>query len=274
MSAYLRLDRLSMEFGRGRERSVAVRDVSLEVAQGEFVALIGHSGCGKSTVLNMVAGLLTPTSGQVVLDGKRVQGPGADRAMVFQSYSLLPWLTVFDNVYQAVDSVLGPLAPKSRKQEVTQRYLQMVGLWDHRRKHPSHLSGGMRQRVSIARAFAVQPRVLLLDEPFGALDALTKGSLHEELLQMWSSEARRWPQTVLMVTHDIDEAIYLSDRIVVMANGPAATIAEVIGVPLERPRDKLALMHDSTFLRTKRRLLELLEQGFTGPTYRNESSAA
>ena len=274
MSVYLRLDRLGKEFGRGREKSVAIQDVSLDVAQGEFVALIGHSGCGKSTVLNLVAGLQEPTTGQVLLDGNRVEGPGADRAMVFQNYSLLPWLTVFDNVYQAVDAVFGNLMPRYRKHGVTERYLRMVSLWDHRTKRPSQLSGGMRQRVSIARAFAVQPRVLLLDEPFGALDALTKGSLHEELLHMWSSEAQRRPQTVLMVTHDIDEAIYLSDRIVVMGNGPAARVAEVIGVPLERPRDKRELMHDRTFLLIKERLLELLEEGFSKPTYQSEASAA
>jgi nitrate/nitrite transport system ATP-binding protein len=278
MSVYLRLDRLTKEFGRGRERSVAIQEVSLEVAQGEFVALIGHSGCGKSTVLNLVAGLSEPTTGQVLLDGKRVEGPGADRAMVFQSYSLLPWLTVHDNVYQAVDAVFGELMPRHRKREATERCLRMVGLWDHRTKRPAQLSGGMRQRVSIARAFSVQPRVLLLDEPFGALDALTKGSLHEELLAMWSAEAVRRPQTVMMVTHDIDEAIYLSDRIVVMGNGPAATIAEVIPVPLERPRDKRALMHDRTFVNVKERLLELLEEGFTKPQYaaasRSGASAA
>jgi nitrate/nitrite transport system ATP-binding protein len=274
MSMYLRLDRLSKEFGSGRDRSVAIREVSLEVGQGEFVALIGHSGCGKSTVLNLVAGLLTPTTGQVLLDGIRVQGPGADRAMVFQNYSLLPWLTVFANVYQAVDAVFGGLMPTHRKHEATEHCLRMVSLWDHRAKRPSQLSGGMRQRVSIARAFAVQPRVLLLDEPFGALDALTKSSLHEELLHMWSSEARRRPQTVLMVTHDIDEAIYLSDRIVVMGNGPAATIAEVIDVPLVRPRNKRDLIHDRTFLGVKERLLELLEEGFVRPAYRSEASAA
>jgi nitrate/nitrite transport system ATP-binding protein len=272
MSVYLRLDRLSKEFGSGRGTSLAIRDVSLEVAQGEFVTLIGHSGCGKSTVLNMVAGLTAPTTGQVLLDGKRVDAPGADRAMVFQNYSLLPWLSVFGNVYQAVDAVFGPLSPGYRKQEVTERYLRMVSLWDHRDKRPSQLSGGMRQRVSIARAFAVQPRVLLLDEPFGALDALTKPALHDALIQLWSGDGQS--ETVVMVTHDIDEAIYLSDRVVVMANGPAATIAEVIAVPLERPRDKRVLMHDPTFLRIKERLLELLEEGFTKPTYLKEISAA
>jgi ABC-type nitrate/sulfonate/bicarbonate transport system ATPase subunit len=196
MSVYLQLDRLGKVFGRGRETSIAIQDVSLDVAQGEFVALIGHSGCGKSTVLNLVAGLQEPSARQVLLGGSRVAGPGADRAMVFQNYSLLPWLTVYQNVFQAVDAVFGNLMPPYRKRETTEHYLRMVNLWDHRTKRPTQLSGGMRQRVSIARAFSVQPRVLLLDEPFGALDALTKGALHEELLHMWSSEAQRRPQTI------------------------------------------------------------------------------
>lgn len=274
MSVYLRLDRLTKEFGKGRQRSVAIQDVSLEVAKGEFISLIGHSGCGKSTVLNLVAGLQTATSGQVLLEGQRVEAPGADRAMVFQNYSLLPWLTVRENVFQAVDAVFGALMPPYRKSEATEYYLRMVNLWEHRGKYPSQLSGGMRQRVSIARAFSVQPRVLLLDEPFGALDALTKGSLHEELLRMWSDEAKRHPQTVLMVTHDIDEAIYLSDRIVVMSNGPAARIKEVLEVPIARPRQKREVMHDRVYLRLKERLLELLEEGFARPAHVGDETPA
>lgn len=272
MTAYLKLDRLSKAFGKGAKRSLALNEVSLDIAKGEFIALIGHSGCGKSTVLNLVAGLETATSGEVLLDGRKVTAPGADRAMVFQNYSLLPWLTVKDNVFQAVDAVFGALRPKYWKQEATEYYLRMVNLWDHRDKYPSALSGGMRQRVSIARAFAVQPRVLLLDEPFGALDALTKGSLHEELLRMWSDEGKRTPQTILMVTHDLDEALYLSDRIVVMSNGPAATIREVLEVPIPRPRDKRRLMHDPVYLAIKERLLELLEEGH--PTSASTSEAA
>jgi nitrate/nitrite transport system ATP-binding protein len=264
--SYLRLDRLTKEFVRGKQKTAALGEVSLEVAKGEFVALIGHSGCGKSTLLNLVAGLEKPTTGQVLLENERIDGPGPERAMVFQGYALLPWLTVTENVYQAVDSVFGDLMPRERKHETTEYYLRMVNLWEHRAKYPSQLSGGMKQRVSIARAFSVQPRVLLLDEPFGALDALTKGTLHEELLRMWSAEAKRRPQTVLMVTHDIDEAIYLSDRIVVMGNGPAATISDVMDVPLERPRDKRELMHDRKYLAIKERLLELLEEGFAKPS--------
>lgn len=274
MSAYLCLDGLWKEYGRGNQKSIAIREVSIDIAKGEFIALIGHSGCGKSTVLNLVAGLQEPSRGQVTLDGHRVEGPGADRAMVFQNYSLLPWLNVFENVFQAVDSVFGALKPHYMKKEITEYYLRMVNLWDHRKKFPAQLSGGMRQRVSIARAFSVMPRVLLLDEPFGALDALTKGSLHEELLRMWTNEAERNPQTVLMVTHDIDEAIYLSDRIIVMSNGPAATIAEVLEVKLERPRDKRELMHDPTYLGIKERLLVLLDGGFNQARQGSEASAA
>jgi nitrate/nitrite transport system ATP-binding protein len=259
---YLRVDALRKDFRVGRETVTAVRDVSLEIGHGEFVAFIGHSGCGKSTVLNMVAGVYPPTSGAVTLDGRPVTGPGPDRAMVFQSYSLLPWLTVEDNVFQAVDAVLaGRMSPRDRRAHA-ERFLRMVHLWDHRRKRPGEISGGMRQRVAIARAFAVQPDVLLLDEPFGALDALTKGALHDELLGLWRGEGRR--QTILMVTHDIDEAIYLADRVVVMTDGPAATVREVIDVPLERPREKRGVIHDPHYLDVKDRLLTLL-QGEPGP---------
>jgi nitrate ABC transporter ATP-binding subunit len=274
MGAYLQLDRLSKEFGRGRDRTVAICDVTLEVAKGEFISLIGHSGCGKSTVLSLVAGLQVPSAGEVRLDGRTIRHPGADRAMVFQNYSLLPWLTVAANVFEAVDAVFASLMPIDRKHDATEYYLRMVNLWDHRHKYPSQLSGGMRQRVSIARAFAVQPRVLLLDEPFGALDALSRGSLQEELLLMWSKEAKRHPQTVVMVTHDIDEAIYLSDRIVVMSNGPAATIKEVLEVPLGRLRDKREMMYDPLCRELKQQLLDILEEGFVQPSYRTEATAA
>jgi nitrate ABC transporter ATP-binding subunit len=263
--AYLRLEKLTKTFGRGADRTVAVQNVSVDIAKGEFVSLIGHSGCGKSTVLGMVAGLIAPSAGRVVLDERTIEKPGADRAMVFQNYALLPWLTVEQNVFQAVDAVHGARMPTDRKHEATEYYLRMVKLWDHRKKRPSQLSGGMRQRVSIARAFSVRPRVLLLDEPFGALDPLSKGALHEELIAMWTNEARRDAQTVLMVTHDIDEAIYLSDRIVVMSNGPAATIREVLPVGLDRPREKRELIHNTSAIELKEHLLELLEESFARP---------
>jgi nitrate/nitrite transport system ATP-binding protein len=254
---YVHIDGVGKDFTIGRETVTAVRDVTLEVRHGEFVAFIGHSGCGKSTVLNMVAGIQTPSAGSITVAGRRVTGPGPDRAMVFQSYSLLPWLTVEDNVFQAVDAVFEWNMTQREKRLHTERFLQMVNLWDHRRKRPAEISGGMRQRVAIARAFAVKPDVLLLDEPFGALDALSKGGLHDELLALWRSDGRR--QTILMVTHDIDEAIYLADRVMVMTDGPAATIREVISIPLERPRDKRSLMHDPRYVEVKEHLLSLLQ---------------
>ena len=254
---YVHIDGVSKAFRMGQETSVAVSDVSLRIRHGEFVAFIGHSGCGKSTVLNMVAGVYPPSAGIVRVNGMPVTGPGPDRAMVFQSYSLLPWLTVEENVFEAVDAVLADQMPMRDKRARAERFLRMVGLWEHRRKRPAEISGGMRQRTAIARAFAVQPEVLLLDEPFGALDALTKGTLHDELLALWRSDGRR--QTILMVTHDIDEAVYLADRVVVMTDGPAATIREVIPVPLSRPREKRAVMHDPRTLDIKERLLSLLQ---------------
>ena len=255
---YLHIDRVGKAFRFGRETVSAVRDVTLEVRHGEFVAFIGHSGCGKSTVLNMVAGIYPPSTGSIHLGGRAVAGPGPDRAMVFQSYSLLPWLTVEDNVFQAVEAVFQDRMLAKDKRMRTERFLRMVNLWEHRTKRPAEISGGMRQRTAIARAFAVKPDVLLLDEPFGALDALTKGSLHDELLALWRGDGRR--QTILMVTHDIDEAIYLADRVMVMTDGPAATIREVIPIPLARPREKRSVMHDPRYLEIKEDLLSLLQK--------------
>jgi len=255
---YLHIDGVGKDFSFGRETVSAVRDVTLEVRHGEFLAFIGHSGCGKSTVLNMVAGIHAPSTGAIRVAGRTVSGPGPDRAMVFQGYSLLPWLTVEDNVFQAVDAVFQDRLPSRDKRARAERFLRMVNLWEHRKKRPSEISGGMRQRTAIARAFAVEPDMLLLDEPFGALDALTKGFLHDELLALWRGEGRR--QTILMVTHDIDEAIYLADRVMVMTDGPAATIREVISIPLARPRDKHTVMHDPRYLEIKEHLLALLQK--------------
>ena len=255
---YLHIDRVGKDFTLGRETVTAVRDVTLEVRQGEFLAFIGHSGCGKSTVLNMVAGIHSPSTGAIRVAGRTVSGPGPDRAMVFQGYSLLPWLTVEENVFQAVDAVFRDGMSSQDKRERAERFLRMVNLWEHRRKRPSEISGGMRQRTAIARAFAVEPEVLLLDEPFGALDALTKGFLHDELLSLWQGAGTR--QTILMVTHDIDEAIYLADRVMVMTDGPAATIRELIPIPLGRPRDKHSVMHDPRYLEIKEHLLSLLQK--------------
>ena len=240
---------------------VAVRDVSLEIDRGEFIALIGHSGCGKSTILNMVAGLSVPTAGTIILDGNEITAPGSDRSMVFQNYSLLPWLTVRENVYEAVDSAFGDLS-HAEKEAQTDRFLEMVGLASASNKKPHQLSGGMKQRVAIARAFSVHPKVLLLDEPFGALDALTKAALHEELVTMWSLD--RKTETVLMVTHDIDEAIYLSDRVVGMTNGPAATVGEIVSIDIPRPRDRRAMIHQEAYTTARDRLLFLLTEAYKG----------
>ncbi len=262
MTPFLRLEDLKKVWKSPRGETVAVQGVNLNVKMGEFVSFIGHSGCGKSTVLNMVAGLMEPTEGAVWIEGRRVKGPGSDRAMVFQNYSLLPWLTVRENVWQAVDAVYEKHLAGADKNDLVDRFLKTVNLWDHRDKRPGQLSGGMKQRVAIARAFAIKPDVLIMDEPFGALDALTKGSLHDELLRAWGEVAEKSGgrrQTILMVTHDIDEAIYLSDRIVVMTDGPGATIGEVIEVPIERPRDKRAMIHLAQYADIKDHLLELLE---------------
>jgi nitrate ABC transporter ATP-binding subunit len=252
---YLSIRDVGKTFRSARGQMTALRDINLEIRRGEFVSLIGHSGCGKSTLLNIVAGLAPQTTGTITLEGQPISGPGPDRGVVFQNYSLLPWLSVRGNVYEAVDSVYVG-RPRAEKQALVDDFLRRVGLYAHRDKKPGQISGGMRQRVAVARAFATHPKMLLLDEPFGALDALTKSALHEELLTMWSGDMRT--ETVVMVTHDIDEAIYLSDRIVVLTNGPAATIGEIIAVPLERPRDKRAMLHDPTWAAVKERLLHLL----------------
>ena len=258
MTPHVRFDGVTKSFGGGRSANTAVSNVSFDVQAGEFVSFIGHSGCGKSTLLNLVAGLSQPTTGSVLLDGAAIEDPGPDRAMVFQHHGLLPWLSVYDNVDVAVAAVLPDSLASLRppRSERVERVLRAVGLWDHRHKKPSQISGGMKQRTAIARAFAVKPRLLLLDEPFGALDALTKSSLHDELLDLWSAE--RECETVLMVTHDIDEAIFLSDRVVVMTNGPAASIREVVDVAIPRPREKRAVIATRTFVELKDHLLELL----------------
>ena len=248
--AYLEVFNVSMQFGD----YVALKDINLLVERGEFVSLIGHSGCGKSTLLNLVAGLSRASRGGISLDNREIKSPGSDRAMVFQNYSLLPWMNVYQNVYIAVDAILNVSADE--KKETTEKYLKMVGLWDHREKRPAEISGGMKQRVAIARAFAVHPKVLLLDEPFGALDPLKKSVMQDELITIWEKDKK----TVLMVTHDIDEAIYLSDRIVVMTNGPEAGIGEIIEVKLERPRGRKEIMRSPVYTETKEHLLYLLSE--------------
>lgn len=238
----------------------AVKDIDLTIGKGEIISLIGHSGCGKSTLMNTISGMVKPTQGEVIANGNIVKGPGADRGIVFQNYSLLPWLSVYQNIYQAVDSVLKDKS-KAEKVELVEKNLQMVNLDAHKDKLPGHLSGGMKQRVAIARAFAINPSILLLDEPFGALDALTKGSMQIELLKLWNLDNRS--KTIVMVTHDIEEAIFLSHRVVVMNNGPAATIREIVDVPLSRPRNKKDIVHDPVYMEIHDKLLGLLLDKFS-----------
>ncbi len=245
---------------KGKGIFTAVKDISLEIGKGEIVSIIGHSGCGKSTLMNTISGMVTPTSGEVIANKKVVTGPGPDRGIVFQNYSLLPWLTVYKNVYEAVDSVL-PHLSKAEKVELVEKNLEMVNLMSHKDKLPSQLSGGMKQRVAIARAFSINPSILLLDEPFGALDALTKGSMHIELLKLWNLDNRN--KTIVMVTHDIEEAIFLSDRVVVMNNGPAATIKEIVEIPLARPRNKKDIVHLPEYQDVHDKLMNLLFDKFS-----------
>lgn len=256
---YLELRDLTISFNTPQGRYTAVKNVNLSVARGQIVSLIGHSGCGKSTILNAIGGLVSPTEGEVILGGEKIDGPGPDRGIVFQHYSLLPWLSVYGNIYEAVDSVIRDKT-KQEKVELVERFLRMVGLWEHRDKKPRQISGGMKQRVAIARAFAIHPFVLLLDEPFGALDALTKTSLQEELINLWSMDNQT--ETVVLVTHDIEEAILLSDKIVVMTNGPEATIGEIIDVPIPRPRTKRELTRHPAYADIHDRLLYLLMDAF------------
>ncbi|MBK7508925.1 MAG: ABC transporter ATP-binding protein [Comamonadaceae bacterium] len=240
----------------------ALRDIHLTVAKGEFVALIGHSGCGKSTLLNLIAGLTTPTQGVLLCANREIAGPGPERAVVFQNHSLLPWLTCFENVYLAVERVFGagskttgaPSENKAQLKARTDAALALVGLSAAAQKRPGEISGGMKQRVGIARALSMEPKVLLMDEPFGALDALTRAKLQDELLDI----VARTHSTVVMVTHDVDEAVLLSDKIVMMTNGPAATIGEVLQVDLPRPRSRVALADDPRYLGYRKAVIDFL----------------
>ena len=253
---FLSIENVGMEFDTKRGRFEALRNVNLAIDQGEFIALIGHSGCGKSTLLNMIAGLLYPTMGAVICDKREVKGAGPDRGVVFQNHSLLPWLTCFDNVYLAVERVFGEFEAKSTLKERTHKVLEMVGLTHAAQKHPDEISGGMKQRVGIARALSMEPKVLLLDEPFGALDALTRARLQDELMGI----VKQTGSTVVMVTHDVDEAVLLSDRIVMMTNGPSATIGQIVTVDLERPRDRLKLVAHPKYIDCRRQVMEFLYQ--------------
>jgi nitrate/nitrite transport system ATP-binding protein len=226
----------------------------VSIRTGEFVTLIGHSGCGKSTLLNMVAGLLQPTGGVLLCAGREIAGPGPDRGVVFQNHSLLPWLTCAENVYLAVERVFGAGETKAQLNARTLKALELVQLAHAADKRPNEISGGMKQRVGIARALSMEPKVLLLDEPFGALDALTRTHLQDTVMGLH----QKLGNTVMMITHDVDEAVLLSDRIIMMTNGPSAQIGEVLSVPLARPRKRLELVADATFLKCRQRVLEFL----------------
>ena len=251
---YLRIENVGMTFESRKGNFVAIERIDLTVKKGDFVSLIGHSGCGKSTLLNLVAGLLRATKGGILLAEREIAGPGPDRGVVFQNHSLLPWLTCFDNVMLAVDRVFGASEDKAALRERTRAALALVGMEHALAKRPHEISGGMKQRVGIARALAMEPKVLLLDEPFGALDALTRAHLQDELLKI----VARTRSTVLMVTHDVDEAVLLSDRVVMMTNGPAATIGEVLTVDLPRPRDRVALAEDPGYIGCRKAVLDFL----------------
>ncbi|MGO1079803.1 ABC transporter ATP-binding protein [Inquilinus sp. CA228] len=261
MDSYLSIEQVGMRFTRGSAVSEVLVDVNLGIAQGEFVSIIGHSGCGKSTLLNIVGGLIRSTTGEVLLDGQVVDSPGPDRAIVFQNHSLLPWLTVYGNVRIAVDKVFGRAKSAAERHDWVMHNLALVHMAHAKDKRPGEISGGMKQRVGIARALAMQPKILLMDEPFGALDALTRAHLQDSVMEIHAALGN----TVLMITHDVDEAVLLSDRIVMMTNGPGATIGEVLEIPLERPRRRLALADDPTYAAYRVQVLRFLyeRQRFT-----------
>ena len=251
------IENVSKVYPTPRGPYTVLEDVNLTVNEGEFICVIGHSGCGKSTLLNMVSGFAHPTDGSVRVHGKPVTEPGPDRMVVFQNYALLPWLTTLENVYLAVDSV-HPNKSEAEKRAIAKEHLAMVGLSEAMDKKPPQISGGMKQRVSIARALAIRPEVLILDEPFGALDAITKEELQEELLQIWNDHRC----TVLMITHDIDEALFLADRLVMMTNGPQAKIGEIMTIPFPRPRDRDRIMEDPEYYKLRNDALDFLYNRF------------
>lgn len=259
---FVQIENINMVFDTRKGRFIALQNINLNVAQGEFVSLIGHSGCGKSTLINLIAGLLTASSGIMLCANREIKGPGPERGMVFQNHSLLPWMSCFDNVYLAVERVFGYSESRSQLKQRTQQALELVKLTPAAHKMPNEISGGMKQRVGIARALAMAPKVLLLDEPFGALDALTRAHLQDELMRIVADTH----STVVMVTHDVDEAILLSDRIVMMTNGPAATIGDILEIKLDKPRDRLELADNPEYAHYRAEVLEFL--------YRKQKHAA
>ena len=251
---FIEITHTEMVFNTKRGPFHALQDINLTVAKGEFITLIGHSGCGKSTLLNLIAGLTQASSGVLLCANREIAGPAPERAVVFQNHSLLPWLTCYENVYLAVERVFSASESKAQLKQRTHAALELVGLTAASSKRPNEISGGMKQRVGIARALSMEPKVLLMDEPFGALDALTRAHLQDELLKI----VAQTQSTVVMVTHDVDEAVLLSDRIVMMTNGPEATIGEILPVPLARPRDRVALAQDAQYLACRTGVLEFL----------------
>lgn len=255
---YVQLENIDMTFSTKKGDFNALKNINLNIKEGEFISIIGHSGCGKSTVLNLIAGLMQPTEGLLFCAGREISGPGPERAVVFQNHSLLPWLTCFENVYLAVERVFGSSSEvketKAQLKVRTDAALELVGLTHASDKKPNEISGGMKQRVGIARALAMEPKVLLLDEPFGALDALTRANLQDELMKIMAKSGC----TAVMVTHDVDEAVLLSDRVVMMTNGPSAGIGEILEVNLARPRARLALAEDPEYNHLRSEVLRFL----------------
>ncbi|MET1115044.1 MAG: ABC transporter ATP-binding protein [Comamonas sp.] len=251
---FIELQGISQSFKTAKGQFLALENIDLRIAKGDFVALIGHSGCGKSTLLNLIAGLTTPTTGVLLCANREIQGPSPERAVVFQNHSLLPWLTCYENVHLAVERVFSQAESRAQLKERTEAALALVGLTHARDKRPGEISGGMKQRVGIARALSMEPQVLLMDEPFGALDALTRAKLQDELLEI----VARTRSTVVMVTHDVDEAVLLSDRIVMMTNGPAAHIGEILHVDIARPRKRVQLATDPEYLRCRQAVMDFL----------------
>ena len=273
--SYLKVDHVSKLYpvlddkAKKGESFVVFRDVTFEIQRGEFLTMIGHSGCGKSTLLNIIAGFDQPSAGGVILEGREITKPGLDRMVVFQSFALMPWLTAFDNVRVAVRQAHPGWTPEQVR-DSTQKYIDMMNLHGAEKKRPAFLSGGMRQRVGLARAFAVEPKVLLLDEPFAQIDALTRGGIQEELIRMWNATRN----TVFMVTHDVDEAILLSDRIALMTNGPEAELAEIIEVTVPRPRTRAELIDSPDYVRIRNHILHFLVKGAKKDRHTGKGSAA
>lgn len=266
---YLQISKVTIDFPTKKGPYRALNQVDLKIAQGEFISIIGHSGCGKSTVLNIVAGLHQATDGGVILDGKEVNEPGPDRAVVFQHHSLFPWLTVYENVELAVKQVFKGKKSKQQMREWTLYNLDLVHMSHALDKKPSEISGGMKQRVGIARALAMEPKVLLMDEPFGALDALTRAHLQDSVMEIHAN----LKNTVIMITHDVDEAVLLSDRIVMMSNGPSATVGDIVSIDLQRPRDRVVMADNTDYNHYRAAVLKFLYERQTSPEAHKERSA-